>query len=57
LPGQRDAIAELARALELPLTRIGRMVAGKAVVRLLDADGRERNLTTRGFDHFAQDPH
>jgi thiamine-monophosphate kinase len=57
LPGQREKIAELALALDLPLTRIGRMAAGKAGVRLLDPDGRERNVTTRGFDHFAQDQH
>ncbi len=54
-PGQRDAIAELALALDLPLTRIGSMGTGKATVRLLDRSGQEKTVVTKGFDHFAQD--
>jgi thiamine-monophosphate kinase len=56
LPGQRGAIAELALALDLPLTRIGRMIEGHGV-HLRGADGRERECAVMGFDHFAQDPH
>jgi len=56
LPGKRDAIAELALALGLPLTRIGRMIEGHDV-HLLDANGKDKDCTIKGFDHFAQDPH
>ena len=56
-PGQRVEIDELALALDLPLTRIGRMVAGQGGVRLLDASGNEKEFTVMGFDHFAQDHH
>ena len=52
LPGKRDEIAALALALELPLTRIGRMIVGRGV-HLLDADGKDRKCTITGFDHFA----
>lgn len=52
-PGKRVEIDELALTLDLPLTRIGRMSDGHGV-HLLDQNGQERTVTTKGFDHFAQ---
>ena len=50
---QRDALASLARDIDLPLSRIGSMVEGERKLTVLDADGRE--LRFRGaFDHFAK---
>lgn len=50
-PAARDALVALGRQLDLPLTRIGRIVVGQQV-RVLDADGEEIMLTHKGFDHF-----
>lgn len=50
----RARIDALSRALQLPLTAIGRMVeglAGKIVLR--DAAGQPMPLEKRGYDHFA----
>jgi thiamine-monophosphate kinase len=49
---RRGRIEDLARTLELPLTRIGRMVEGSPGVRVLDASGATLSLGRRGFDHF-----
>ncbi|GGD34677.1 thiamine-phosphate kinase [Pseudoxanthomonas indica] len=48
---QRDAIARLAKELDLPLTRIGRIVAGNEVVAL-DALGRPWRGERNGYAHF-----
>lgn len=50
-PAQLDAIAGLARRLDLPLTVIGRMTAGGGV-RVVAADGSDLPLETSGFRHF-----
>ena len=49
--GHADAIGSLSRQLGLPLTRIGRIVAGSGV-RVLQADGQLLPLVLKGFDHF-----
>ena len=47
----RDALASLAREIDLPLSRVGSMVEGEPKLTVLDADGRE--VRFRGaFDHF-----
>lgn len=52
---KRHELAALAAELDLPLWRIGRMLAGNGEVRLLDADGKIIHATNKGFDHFGQD--
>jgi thiamine-monophosphate kinase len=54
-PGKRHDLAELAAQLDLPLWRIGRVVEGKGVVRLLDENGQSIPVKRKGFDHFGQD--
>ena len=54
-PDKRHHLAGLAIELDLPLWRIGRILAGSGAVRLLDADGTVVNTTQKGFDHFGQD--
>jgi thiamine-monophosphate kinase len=54
-PGKRHELAELATQLDLPLWRIGRFIAGKGAVNVLDENGQVLALTHKGFDHFAQD--
>jgi len=51
-PENRAAIAALAPALGLGLTRIGTVVSGEAV-RVLDARGATMPTDVRSFDHFA----
>lgn len=53
--GKRVDLAALAATLDLPLWRIGRVVAGQGVVRLLDESGQIVKPVHRGFDHFGQD--
>ncbi len=52
---KRQEIAQLAAELDLPLSQIGRIVAGDGVVNLLDASGQTLPVTDRGFNHFDQD--
>ncbi len=58
-PGKRHELTELAAQLDLPLWRIGRLVAGtrevRFEVRLLDENGTILPATHKGFDHFGQD--
>ena len=50
-------IAELAGKLELPLTRIGEIVAGPpGELVLCDADGSVITPSSRGYDHFLPRP-
>lgn len=51
-PSNRDALLSLSETLDLPLSRIGRIVPGQGL-RLQDASGRELALGRQGFDHFA----
>jgi thiamine-monophosphate kinase len=53
-PEGRAKVDAAGRAAEVPVTRIGQIVAGAPRVRVLDADGRERRVAGFGFDHFAQ---
>ncbi len=50
-PGRAGEVAALAAALDLPLTEIGRMAAGKGV-KLRGPDGREMALEEAGWRHF-----
>lgn len=50
-PDRAEAIAALARDLDLPLTRIGRLAAG-AGLTLRDAEGGEIALDGTGWQHF-----
>jgi len=50
-PAAAAAIGRLAVASGVPMTRIGRMEAGKGV-RVLDAQGRRRKLAQGGWTHF-----
>jgi thiamine-monophosphate kinase len=47
----RDAVAALARRVELPITRIGTMRQGSGVA-VIRADGSERALDSAGWQHF-----
>src|SRR5690606_4735162 len=49
---RRGDMADVAEAVGVAMTRIGRIVAGDAVVAL-DADGRRWTPQRRGFEHFA----
>jgi thiamine-monophosphate kinase len=51
-PSRQDSIAALSAQLNLPLTRIGTMVAGDCVSVVGD-DGTAISLVRPGFDHFA----
>ncbi len=46
-----DAVRAAARRAGLPVTRIGRIEAGRALT-VVDADGRVLDLPAQGFDHF-----
>jgi len=48
----RSAIEAIGRRLGLPLTRIGRIVAGEGL-RFHDARGRPLTVDAHGFNHFA----
>jgi thiamine-monophosphate kinase len=50
-PSAREALAALSARLALPLTRVGRIVAGSGL-RVLDEQGRELPPAVGGFDHF-----
>jgi thiamine-monophosphate kinase len=50
-PDRAGAVQALARDLKLPLTPIGRMVAGQGV-RVFDGGGEEIALPSKGWAHF-----
>ena len=50
-PSWRDAIAAIAADTGVPITRIGRIVAGAGVVAR-DRDGNDWQAPRSGFDHF-----
>jgi len=49
---QRAAIRTLGAEVGLPLTRIGRIVAGAVSVAVLDEEGRPVSTGPSGYDHF-----
>ena len=51
-PSARAALADLGRALAVPLTRIGALTEGVGC-RLLNPDGSDILLEQHGYDHFA----
>jgi thiamine-monophosphate kinase len=50
-PERAGDLAELARQLDLPLTRIGQVTGGSGV-RALDAAGQDMGLSDGGWSHF-----
>ena len=54
-PEKRADLAAEAARLDLPLWRIGRVVAGNGTARLVDDSGQPLPLKHKGFDHFGQD--
>jgi len=54
LVGDEAALAATSRALGAPLAIIGRMMAGEARVRVVDASGRDVTLGRGGWDHLKQ---
>jgi thiamine-monophosphate kinase len=50
-PGRQDAVAELARAIDLPLTRIGHLVEGEAVT-VRGPEGGVVETGEAGWQHF-----
>ncbi len=52
-PDRREAVEKAGAAAGVPVTRIGRIVAGSALA-VLDASGRPIALGRGGYDHFAQ---
>lgn len=56
-PEKRQDLSALAAELDLPLWRIGHLVAaaGRGEVRLIGEDGRALPVGRKGFDHFGQD--
>ncbi|HSH00488.1 MAG TPA: thiamine-phosphate kinase [candidate division Zixibacteria bacterium] len=53
-PANGKAIAALEQSLEVPLTWIGEIVEESRGLTLLGRDNQSRQLTPRGWDHFAQ---
>lgn len=51
-PVREPDLVDVARRLDLPLTRVG-VVEAEAGMRLRDADGRLLELDVAGYDHFA----
>jgi thiamine-monophosphate kinase len=51
-PNSRESIQDLARVLDVPLTRIGQVKRGKGV-SLVGTDGKPVKIDGRGYDHFA----
>jgi len=49
---QRETIIALSHSLDLPLTCVGRLIAGQGVC-VLGADGSPLGIQHAGFDHFA----
>jgi thiamine-monophosphate kinase len=51
-PNSRESLQDLARVLDVPITRIGQVKRGKGV-SLVGADGKPVKIDGRGYDHFA----
>ena len=51
-PAQSDALIAAGRAVDLAVTAIGTIVAGKERVRFLDGQGQELPLTRLSYSHF-----
>jgi thiamine-monophosphate kinase len=52
MPTQRDAIGQLARGHDVPITRVGRILAGTGV-NCVDAHGQPWHAPRSGYVHFA----
>jgi thiamine-monophosphate kinase len=51
-PDRRAAVEAAGQAAGVPVTRVGRVVAGAPEVRLLDRAGKPMRVARLGFDHF-----
>lgn len=51
-PAERSQVAALAKILELPLTRVGRIEAGRDLI-VRDENGLPMKVERGGYDHFA----
>jgi len=51
-PAREPALRRLAPRLGCPLTPVGRLLAGRPVVRVRGLDGRVARIGRGGFDHF-----
>ncbi|MCB8882830.1 thiamine-phosphate kinase [Acidisoma cellulosilytica] len=51
-PGKGEALADECRLRGVPLTRIGRFLAGEMQVRVLDGKGRPMAIAHHGWSHF-----
>ncbi|HKY00989.1 MAG TPA: thiamine-phosphate kinase [Burkholderiales bacterium] len=49
---RRADVVAAGRAAGIGVTRIGRIVEGPPIARLLDVEGRAIDISNRGFDHF-----
>jgi thiamine-monophosphate kinase len=54
-PEKRGELSCLANELDLPLWRIGRCLAGRGQVRLLDERGEPASVDRKGFEHFGEE--
>lgn len=50
---RREEVLAAGAAAQVPVTRIGRVLAGAPVLRLLDAAGQPLAIQRHGFDHFS----
>ena len=53
-PGSDAAVAEIAETIDLPLTRVGSIVAGTGV-RAHDGDGQDVEVDVLGYRHFGDE--
>ena len=51
-PEMRKRISNLARALNIPITRIGEILPQKRGLRIVGKDGKEHSPSHLGFEHF-----
>jgi len=51
-PAREPALRRVAPRLGCPLTPVGRLLAGRPVVRVRGLDGRVARIGRGGFDHF-----
>jgi thiamine-monophosphate kinase len=49
---QRDEIDAVSARLDLPLTRVGKIVSGRGC-KVRNANGSEMTIKEAGYDHFA----
>jgi thiamine-monophosphate kinase len=48
----RTRLRDLSRRVKVPITRIGRCLAAKEVIRVIDSSGKTVSVPGKGYDHF-----